>query len=311
MKRARALLLAVLLSPTWSTASAGPQASVERGLALDSAGRLSEAREVLERALIEGGHDARTLRDVYLHLGILRAGARDREGAIAAFSAVLSLDPSLEEDASWSPVIAEPFRAALRSHPDRAPIEVVVEGPREIEAGSHYSGVVHVKNDAAALARVARVRVWSPERAEVLAHGPAPMLFVLPGELTRGPGEVRYQVELLDAYGSTLAASGSDAKPVLFVVRESNGAPPDKGTPELASLDTATAAPRLGFEPRVLPPESLPAAPSPSSDESIWTSPWLWGSTAALIAGAITVGLILASESGGAEVSAPRVVLRR
>ncbi|MCC7384880.1 MAG: hypothetical protein IT384_23735 [Deltaproteobacteria bacterium] len=87
---------------------------LERALQLFEDGKLSQALSELERALKSGAHQGAELATIYLHLGILRAGAGDDPGAEEAFFGLCTLRPSEPVPSGASPVVTAPFERASR-----------------------------------------------------------------------------------------------------------------------------------------------------------------------------------------------------
>ncbi len=204
----RWVVAASLLLTAPSGTALAQSRGLSRALELYEQGELAGALAVFERTLSEGGHDAATVRTIYVHLAVLRAGAGDGEGAIAAFRALLSLDPAAQPPEDVSPVIREPFDQARAARGDAPALAMRVDAPATHEVGDRHAAVVHATGDGERLVRSVRIEVLSgPARGRTLDPTGAPPRFEFPPDATSEAGDLVYRVDLLDAHGSTLASS--------------------------------------------------------------------------------------------------------
>ncbi|MBI2896305.1 MAG: hypothetical protein HYY06_22295 [Deltaproteobacteria bacterium] len=120
-----ALAAAVVAAPL--PAAANPRL-VARAVSLYDAGQLTRALSTFEQALAAGDNDDAAKRTIYLHLGILRAGAGNAAGAEEEFSRLLALDPSATLPPDSSPVVTEPFERARAAFHQEADLDLEVEG---------------------------------------------------------------------------------------------------------------------------------------------------------------------------------------
>jgi hypothetical protein len=247
-----------------SAAHANPR-DLERALSLYESGELAGSLAVFERALAGGENDPGAMRTIYVHLGILRAGAGDSEGAVQAFRALLSLDPAAQPPPDASPVILEPFAVAKSGRSDAPPLGVVVgDEPEHVEVGQRHVVRLRLLGDTEHLVDSVVVRILRGPAtgASIEPTGTDELSFDFPAEASAESGEVSYRIDLLDAHGSTLLTVGPRSLSV-FAKRE------------------------------------------PTRHPTILSSPIFWGGTAAAIAGAILVGILASGGSGKATVGAP------
>lgn len=245
-----------------SVARADPR-ELARALELYESGELAGSLAVFERVLAAGGNDAEAMRTIYVHLGVLRAGAGDTEGAVQAFRALLSLDPSAQPPPDVSPVILDPFAAAKSARGDAPPLGIVVaDEVARREVGETHTVTGRVIGDSEGLVRAVRAEIVRGRAAgaRVEPTGTEPLRFDFPSEATAESGDFAYRIDLLDAHGSTLASEG----------------------PRTVSI----------FAPR--------EAATPAG--SIFGSPIFWAGAGAVVVGAILVGVLASGGSGKATV---------
>jgi hypothetical protein len=260
---------------------------LDRALSLYDAGRLSEALDELEDTLRRGNLSPPDLAQLYRHLGILRAGSRDAGGAEQAFLALLSIDPHVELAKDQSPVIVEPFTRAKKRLSNGTGIVLKLSGSREIDAGTRYAAVVEIEGDAANLVKAARARIGQ-EAVEIDARGPPPIKLAFPEATTERERALRYEVELIDAYGSIVRATEGEVNIVAVA-------------PAMAVPVFVPAKPEL-----VSPPTPIAA------ESSLLESPWFWGGVgAAAITGAVVIIAIVASPGSGQARFSPVEVVER
>jgi len=277
MLRARIAGVGVALALGLAAPDAGADPEgVEAALRLYREGALSDALAAFRRALATGRNDRAGLATVYLHLGVLSAGARDPEGATDAFERLLSLDPTATPPAGSSPLVTEPFERA-RTRRGTAPVlGADVTLPARIPAGQALSFDVAVHGDPGGLAREARaVAEAEGARTEATASGEPPFRLSLPARATAAAGRLRLHVSLHDEHGSLLAATTAAT------------------TVGSAVPDARTAATRATVE----PPDRAAPVGRTDGDEgrggSVLASPWFWGGTAVLVAGGVVAALLL------------------
>lgn len=281
---ARITAMVILLA--CPAASADPDGRA-RAAALYQEGALSRALTAYEEALRAGGDDRDGLADIYLHLGILRAGSRDPEGAEAAFLALLDLDPSRSPPADSSPLVTVPFARARERRGDAPALGLAVDGPRSVGLGEVVELRAHSLGDRAGLAAGAQAEIVGPSgRSVATARGTPPLRLSFPRETTSRTGELSYRVELLDAWGSVLDTVGL-------------------GRDERTVRVLAASSPRE--PPRHVRRRRHATRRSVRSDDhgSALASPWFWGGAAVIIGAAVLAAL--AADTGDGRASFPAV----
>lgn len=261
-------------------ASADP-ARLEAAVRLYEEGAFSEAMEAFESLIREGGCDRPVLAAAYLHLGILRAGARDAEGAALAFEAALSLDPRARLPAGSSPTVGEPFAAAVVRRGDAPALGIRLDVPERVARGENVEVVVGVVGDSAQLAAEARATTGGSGTST--PWGPPFRMSLAATEM----GTLAIEASLHDAHGSLLAAERAAVEVVAARPPGSAGGPASR---------------------RARSPIRAEDRDDDRDDGgSILGSVWFWGGVVALVGGAVAIGLVATAEPDGAEFGEIRV----
>lgn len=275
----------------------GEPVRVARALAMYEEGQLSQSLVAFEDALRAGGNGLSELETIYLHLGILRAGSRDAAGAEAAFLALCTVSPTAKSPRGASPVVRAPFERAKKACASGPKLSLTIDAPSVIDTGASYVAVLRVDGDPAKLVAGARADVTSASNRHsiVEVRSASPITLAFPRDVSVSSGELRYHVELIDAYGSVLLNAGSTTEPrVVRVV-----------APVLAAAKTSSAgALALDLDAPNSADPSLPPLTTEAStgeDDSIFSSPWFWAGTGVVAIGAaVIIGVVLSSGSGRA-----------
>lgn len=254
---------------------------VQAALRLYREGALSESMDAFEHALAAGGNDRATLGTVLLHLGILRAGARDPDGATRAFERLLALDAAASLPAGSSPLVREPFARARERRGEGPVLGVDVRVPARVRSGRTVDVVVEVHGDPGDLAREARASAAPGTSAS--ATGAPPFRLTLPASATAHAGPLSLRITLHDEYGSTL--DEAQASTVVEVSPAAHAPPPAAAVPHEDGPHVDRVA-RGGEE--------------EDRGGSVLASPWFWGGTAVVVAGGVVAALLLTAGDGQA-----------
>ena len=275
--RVAGLSLALLLGLAAPPARGDPD-GVAIALRAYGEGALSDAMAAFDRALEQGGNDRAALGSIYLHLGILRAGARDPDGALRAFSALLSLDPDAAPPAGSSPLVTEPFERARARRSGQSALAAEARVSPRVPQGETLAVDVAVRGDPAALTQEARVTAGSSQSAA--ASGAPPYRLTLPGSATASAGALSLRVTLHDAHGSVLDETDVATQVVGGAARAPATAGHTAGAPgHTAGAPGGRAGHRDDRE--------------RSGGGSVLGSPWFWGGAALIVAGAVTATVLL------------------
>ncbi len=160
-------------------------------------------------ALQAGGHEPDRLGRIYELLGVSAAALGDVDGAREFFERMLAVDPDATPDDTVPPRLRAPYleaRGTISARSDQLGVEVGLDRVR--------AAVRVALRDPFNMARLIRVHARLEGSAEYtsLESRAQPEVFApLPGSDTAD--RVEYWVEVLDAYGNKLLATGSEFQP--------------------------------------------------------------------------------------------------
>lgn len=238
-------------------------------------GELDVALERFDEALRVPGNAPAELVQIHLHLGILRAIARETEAARRDMDAALAIEPTLQPPSEMGPDARALFETVRQARGGRAVrLTATAAGPVRNDAAT----TLRVAIADAPPALIASVRVLaappSSEEPAVMNVAGVPPTVEIPASVWAGGRALVVVVEGLDEHGGSVVR-GEARLDALLPGREAAGA----SGREVGTDDGG------GF----------------------WASPWPWIGLVALVAAGVTAGVLLFGIEDAYTVGAPEV----
>src|SRR6185436_6802159 len=129
---------------------ASADADVAKGRELLSQLKYAEAAKALEAAKAQGGTDLETTLELYELYGVVQGTLKQPDKARAAFTVLLSLDPTRTLKGSWPPRVKTPFFEAKSQVESTGPFTLTAQAEQD---GKRVTSItVKVGNDPLKLA---------------------------------------------------------------------------------------------------------------------------------------------------------------
>jgi tetratricopeptide (TPR) repeat protein len=254
--------------------TAGGNPLIERGIAEYDDLRFDEARQTLSAALVRAGNTPEQEARIYRTLALTYLALEREEEAAGAWRSMLALEPDAQAGSDLSPRFRE-FFSGVRAQweadgrpglPPPAPVAIRHRSPPEADRGSEVQLSAELDDPSGRVAQL------------VLAYRQGTSAVFQRIDTARAAGDVG------GAFVATIP--GADVAPPLveyyFEALDANGLP-------VASRGDVAAPLRI-------------AVPAPGGD--VASEPWFWialGGGAAVVAGAIILGVVLGSQGSATE----------
>jgi len=268
------LLSLVCLSPVALAAESLEQAEQQLA-ALDYSAAVTTAQTVVSR----GGNAPDALVRAYALLGKALAGLGRNEDARRYFKLLLAVDPKYKLDDSVSPKIRKPLVDAMADWAGRPALTVVHRPPTTSRADQPLVLKVSVVEDPMQLVKGASVTYRMPGLNTISTIGVAgdarEVVIAIPlPALGAKPGRLRYHLDILDQNNNSLARKGSPDHPLQVTLTE-------------------VAAPQ----------QPLAAVDSSPSGPAWYRRWWVWAIAGAVVAGATTAAVVVATRPTESDVA--------
>lgn len=256
----------------WCAPVQGQDRPVDRAFAAYEAGELDVALELFDAALRAPDNEPSELLIIHLHLGVLLGATGQDEAARRSFAAALALDPELEAPPELGGELRQWFIEQRASRVEAMSVEA--QAPPDLATGRTVTLQVEVHHAPEGLVESLRLRIGESDEGWSLTiggQGPSPV--AIPAEAWPAEGSATLVIEALDEHGGVLA-------------RTEVMVPPREDGPEAIE----EGGPDEGDEPRPW-----------------YHNPWLWVGLGVLVAGGVTVGVVLGTAEDQYILGAPRV----
>ena len=254
-------------------------------------GDIDAAIDAYQTSLEEPGNPRRDVLLIHQRLGLLLSATGDTEAAERHFAIVIAMAPDTPASSELSPAQRDHWE---ETRANQQPIEISFTPLGTIQNTETSELQLEVRNAPAGA--VARVRVlatgdgnesWSED---VIGTGPS--TFILPRAAWHAQETLQIQLQALDEYGGLIAESRTALTTAVV-----------QTVTETRIREVLTPAPTTT--------QQTSPQPDDASEESgsLWTNPWFWTITGALLVGG-TTATVLMMRDPAFEFDAPQVTYR-